>query len=193
MYLDGISDELDAISGAPDAEYRIATYRRKLAEFPAGHAERAEYLTYLADDLTAKGDLEEARETYEAAIADGGKTTLNPRSGMLTVALRSGDEAWITEMLDTLMQLSRKDGLVIGDYGWIGEALEESGRFREALRWFTIPLRDLQPGHVDRLPLICLNGRYRTRRELGMPLDAYDDAHDMWIRLDTQLDEPNEP
>lgn len=189
MHLYGISDELDEISSSTDREYRIAEYRRKIAEFEPGHPERAEYMTYLADDLTARGDLVEARQTYEDAIADGGKTILNPRSGLLTVALVSGDEARITEMLELLMHMSRADVLVIGDYAWIGEALEEAGRMREALRWFTIPLKDMQPGDVDKMPLVCLNGRYRVRRELEMPLDAFDDAHNMWVRLDAMFDE----
>ncbi|WP_456697422.1 hypothetical protein [Aeromicrobium sp. P5_D10] len=187
MHLDGISDELDEISGVPDREYRIREYRRKIAEFGTGHPERAEYLTYLADDLTARGDLKEARQAYEDAIADGGKTILNPRSGLLTVALASGDEGRINEMLELLMHMSRADVLVVGDYAWIAESLEEAGRLREALRWFTIPLRDMQPGDVDKLPVVCLNGRYRVRRELGMPVDAYDDAHNMWVRLDSSF------
>lgn len=188
MFKDEIGDELDAISSIPDRNARIAEYRRKLEEFADGHPQRAEYLTYLADDLTDLGDLVAARQAYEDSIVDGGSTILNPRSGLLRLALKEGDEAVIADSLDLLMKMSRADQLVIGDYAWIAEALEEAGRMREALRWFTIPLRDMQPGDIDKMPLVCLNGRYRVRRALRLPLDAYDDAHTVWSRLDSTFD-----
>lgn len=188
MFMDEIGDELEAISSMTDRNARIAEYRRKLEEFAGGHPQRAEYLTYLADDLTDLGDLVTARQTYEDSITDGGSTILNPRGGLLRVALKSGDEVRVAEMLTLLMKMSRADELVIGDYAWIGEALEEAGRLREALRWFTIPLRDMQPGDIDNMPLVCLKGRYRVRRALHLPLDAYDDAHAVWSKLDTPFD-----
>ena len=105
---------------------------------------------------------------------------LQPRAGLLAVALARGDDARVDELLAELIALSRAERLVIGDYEWIAESLEDAGRLRAALRWFTIPLRDIQPGDLDLMPPLCLDGRWRVRRALDLPVDAYDEAHDVW-------------
>ena len=58
----------------------------------------------------------------------------------------------------------------------VADALEEVGRLREAMRWFTIGLRDLDP--QQDLPAFeeeyALMGRSRVRRALDLPPDHYD-------------------
>lgn len=180
MDWDELAEEMDTLGAMPDINYRISQYRRRLADFAPGELGRAEFLSYLGDDLKLIGEFDEARQAYDEAIADGGRTVLEPHAGLLAVALAARDEATVTALLGLLMTKSRADELVVGDYEWIAEALEEAGRLREALRWFTIPLRDLQPGELTKLPIVCLNGRWRVRRSLGLPLDAYDDAYGAW-------------
>ncbi len=58
----------------------------------------------------------------------------------------------------------------------IGDVLEASDRLKEAQRWYTIGLRDFDP-EVDEPGFdqnLCLSGRYRVRRLLGLPADGFD-------------------
>lgn len=183
MDWDELGDALEEIGELPDLDVRLGEYRRLLAELPSRQDGHAEVLTVLADDLTSAGELDEAESLYQQAIDDGGRTVLDPRVGLLGVALERGDDARADELLALLLARSRADELVVGDYEWIGEALEEAGRPRAALRWFTIPLRDIQPGDLDRMPVIALNGRWRVRRALDLPVDAYDEAHHVWHEI----------
>ena len=58
----------------------------------------------------------------------------------------------------------------------IADALEEAGRLQQAMRWFTIGLRDLDP--QQDLPAYeeeyALIGRSRVRRALDLLPDHYD-------------------
>jgi tetratricopeptide (TPR) repeat protein len=179
MDWDELGNELEKIAEAPDSRYRVAEYTQILSGFDAGQEGRAEVLACLADELKGHGDLDGAEATYERAIEDGGRTVLSPYAGLLDIALQRGDDQRTDDLLDTLIALSREDALVVGDYEWIAESLEEAGRHRAALRWFTIPLRDIQPGDIDLMPIDCLTGRYRVRRMLELPVDAYDDAYEV--------------
>jgi tetratricopeptide (TPR) repeat protein len=183
MDWDSLQVELDEIATKPEHDERLADYRRLLADLSPGDEGRAEILSCLADELRTDGALDEARTTYQDAIDDGGRTILDPRAGLLAVALTSGDDATADELLATLLTRSRAGDLVVGDHEWIADSLEAAGRLRAALRWFTIPLRDIDPGDVDRMPIMCLDGRWRVRRALDLPVDAYDDAHDMWHQV----------
>ena len=59
----------------------------------------------------------------------------------------------------------------------VADALEENGRLREAMRWFTIGLRDLDPQHdlPEHDEEFALIGRWRVRQALELPPDHYDD------------------
>ena len=179
MDWEALGDELEEIALTPDRAYRLGEYRRLLTVVGPGEEGHAEVLTCLADDLVGEGLLDEARAAYEAAVADGGRTVLDPHGGLLNVALHAGDDALVDELLAVLIAKSRADELVVSDYEWVAGSLEESGRLRTALRWYTIPLRDIQPGAVDLMPVACLEGRWRVRRELDLPVDAYDEAHEL--------------
>ena len=188
MDWEDLADELEGIGLEPNRPNRLREYRSLLAGLAPGEEGYAEVLASLADDLEGEGQLDEARDAYLAAIDDGGRTIMDPHVGLLTVELSAGDDTRVDELLTQLMGKSRTDELDIMDYEWIAESLEEAGRLKQALRWFTIPLRDIQPGAVDLLPIGCLNGRFRVRRALDLPVDAYDDAHDVWHELnDSQL------
>ncbi|OUZ09459.1 hypothetical protein BHE97_10400 [Aeromicrobium sp. PE09-221] len=107
---------------------------------------------------------------------DGGPSELDPRGGLLKAELDLGNEEETDPLLEELKIDARRDALSLTDYEWIAESLELGGRLKEALRWFTIPLREVDPLDVDPAETVCLNGRYRVRRTLGMPMDAYDDV-----------------
>lgn len=184
MDWDDLSELLDDIGSTQDRAYRLDEFRQLLTSFSPGQEGRAEVLTYLADDLLRDGQLDEAQAMYQEAIDDGGRTILEPHVGLLDVALAKGDGSAADQLLQLLIDKSRANQLVVGDYEWIGDSLEEYGRLRDALRWFTIPLADIQPGHVEMMPILSLNGRWRVRRALGLPLDAYDDAYDVWHGMD---------
>lgn len=186
MDWDQLADELEEIGATPDRHYRMGEYRRLLAVLSAGEEGWAEVLTCLADDLTSEGQLDEARAMYEDAIADGGRTVLDPHIGLVSVEIQAGATERVDELLALLLARSRADKLGISEHEWIAETLEEAGRLRESLRWYTIPLRDIQPGDVTMMPIVCLNGRWRVRRALDLPLDAYDDAHEMWHSANDQ-------
>nr|MCW2728070.1 hypothetical protein [Aeromicrobium sp.] len=183
MNWDDLGDELERIGDTSDRAYRLGEYRRLLADLSPGEDGLAEVLTNLGDDLTMDGQLDEAEAAYQQAADDGGRTVLNPHVGLLDVALRRGDDTRADELLALLLTKSRADQLVVGDYEWIGESLEEAGRLRAALRWLTIPLRDIQPGDIDLMPVVCLNGRWRVRRALDLPVDAYDEAREVWHEI----------
>ncbi|MRK01410.1 hypothetical protein GEV27_07725 [Aeromicrobium sp. S22] len=188
MNWDELCDALDEIDSEPQREQRLSEYRRMLATFSPGQEGRAETLSRIADELAADDRLDEARSTYQEVLDDGGRTILSPLAGLLDVALQQQDEARVDELLALLLVRSRADELVVGDYEWIAEALEEAGRLRPALRWFTIPLRDIQPGDLDLMPIVALEGRWRVRRALGLPVDAYDDARDVWHEINDQAE-----
>ena len=180
MDWDELGDALEEIGAVPNRDFRLGEYQRLLTSLAADEEGRAEVLANLGDDLTADGRLDEAEATYQQAVDDGGRTVLNPHIGLLTVALARGDDDRVDDLLALLLTRSRGDGLVVGDYEWIGDALEEAGRLRAALRWFTIPLRDIQPGDIDMMPVGALDGRWRVRRALDLPVDAYDEAREVW-------------
>ncbi|KAA1376045.1 hypothetical protein [Aeromicrobium fastidiosum] len=180
MDWDELGDTLADIASLPNRAARLTEYDQLLATFAPGDEGRAEVLMCRADELVDDDLLDEAEAAYGAAVEDGGRTVLDPHVGLLVVALQREDEARVDELLTRLIALSRADELVLGDYEWIAESLEDAGRLRAALRWFTIPLRDIQPGDLDLMPPLCLDGRFRVRRALGLPVDAYDEAHDVW-------------
>lgn len=189
MDLEDFDDELDSIllSGTPSE--RIDILRRRLEDFQPGEIGRATFLTSLAGELNLTGDYAGARETGLAAIEDGGPTDLDPRCGMLMNELQAGDDARADELLAELLLRVRAGVIGPIECEWIAGSLEEAGRLRQAMRWYTIPLLDIHPDDVEDFDVAALNGRYRVRRELGLPLDTYDNAHNEWLALSDELDQ----
>ena len=188
MDWDELGETIDGITALAGRPARLAAYEKLLDAIGPGQEGHAEVLACMADDLVDDGRLDDAEAAYRGAIDDGGRTVLEPRAGLLAVALARGDDSRVDELLAELIALSRAERLVIGDYEWIAESLEDAGRLRAALRWFTIPLRDIQPGDLDLMPPLCLDGRWRVRRALDLPVDAYDEAHDVWHEVNAAQD-----
>lgn len=176
-------DEVDAIQDVRDLDSRIAALQQRAGELAIGEDGRAAFLAALASELQLKGDVDQARATYLAAIDDGGPTVLELRCGLLSVELESGSEDRVKQLLSELLALSRADMLVEVEYEWIADSLEYADRLREAMRWYTIPMRDIDAEDIDLLPIGLLHGRWRVRRELGLPPDAYDEARELLMSL----------
>jgi tetratricopeptide (TPR) repeat protein len=187
MDFDEASDEIDEIQQTLGLAARIDAFRRRSDELEVGEDGRAEFLACLAGELELNGDVDDARAAYLEAINDGGPTELEPRCGLLSIELTAGHDDRVTELLRELLAMARAQGLSDTEHHWVGESLEAAGRFREAMRWFTIPLRDIDPDDIEALPIALVHGRWRVRRELGLPQDAYDEARDLWMRLNNRV------
>ena len=82
-----------------------------------------------------------------------------------------GDEA------EPLLQELRRRGPRLPDEALerVADALEEVGRLREAMRWFTIGLRDLDRSRTFRLRGgVRAHGPLARARALDLPPDHYD-------------------
>lgn len=179
-----ISDEIDDIIFRMAPPQRIVRLRERIAELAPGDEGRAAFLVTLAGELNLVGDLDGARDASLAAIDDGGPTTLDPRCGLLMNELHAGDQGRADEILAEMLARVRAGQLGVTECEWVAGSLEEAERLKDAHRWYTIPLRDIDPDDIDELPSHSLHGRYRVRRKLGLPLDAYDEARDLLKRLD---------
>ncbi|HET8603642.1 MAG TPA: hypothetical protein VFM09_06915, partial [Marmoricola sp.] len=122
------------------------------------------------------GERDAAAEVFGEASADGGATMLHPETNLLWVDLERGDEATVEARLRALLALVRSGDLGAASCSHVAGLLEERGRGRQALRWFTIPLRDLDPEEADGVDEVCITGRARVRRELGLPADRWDEV-----------------
>jgi len=141
-----------------------------------GEAGRAAFLNVRGDFLAMADRFDEARTAYREALDDGGPTILHPYIGLLSIALKTRDEPAHEAIHDALLRLSREDALNDPSYEAAGETLELAGHPRQALRWYNLALRDLDPDDIDALPIGALNGRERVRRTLGLPRDRFDEA-----------------
>ncbi|MGZ6734645.1 MAG: hypothetical protein ACXVDH_08365 [Nocardioides sp.] len=179
---------LDAWQFDLSGQERIDAFGNHAATMAPGVSGRAELLTLQAQFLAQAGQLEESRTVFAAALEDGGWTTLHPKIGLLEIALTLGEEASADELLADLLQLYREEQLMPDACVEVGEALEEAGRLKQAHRWFTMPLREIDPEELEDGDFLLLAGRYRVRRALGLPMDAFDEETDA-MREDAEDDE----
>jgi len=170
---------LDAWQFDLSGQERIDAFGNHAATMAPGVSGRAELLTLQAEFLAQAGQLEESRTVFAAALADGGWTTLHPKIGLLEIALKLGEEASADELLADLLKLYREEQLMPDACVEVGEALEEAGRLKQAHRWFTMPLREIDPEELEDGDFLLLAGRYRVRRALGLPMDAFDEETDV--------------
>ncbi|KAA1376038.1 hypothetical protein [Aeromicrobium fastidiosum] len=189
MELEDFADEIEVICMTGTPSERVEVLRRRLDDFTPGEIGRAEFLTALAGELNLVEDHDGARQASLAAIEDGGPTELDPRCGLLMNDLDAGEHERADEVLKDLLGRARTGALGSVECEWIAGSLEKAGRLRQALRWFTLPLLDVHPADVEDVDLPALHGRYRVRRELGLPLDMYDHARDEWLALEKELEE----
>lgn len=139
-----------------------------------GSPGRAAWLTCAGESWELAGDLSRARTCFEEAVDDGGGSYIDPRAELAAVLLEGGD----TQRADDLLTELRRD-VEAGRGGefvpaTVGEALELHGRLEEALTWFNAGLTGAVAEQTGDLDIVCLNGRFRVRRALGLPYDNHD-------------------
>lgn len=173
--LDDILDDIDDIelSGRED---RADVLRERADRHPVGSEARCAYLTILGEHLQMQERYAEARAAFEEVLDSGHRTYHHPLVSLLDLALETGRTDEADALLARLLELSRRGDLDAGDHEMIGESLELHGRPEAAHRWFTIPLRDVDPDDLDALDIGCVHGRFRVRRVLDLPPDPYDRA-----------------
>ncbi len=175
--LDDVDDDLEELEFSLSGQARLDAVRARAEAMPVGEPGRAEYLTSLAEFLAMEDRLDDAEAVYREALDDGGPTLLHPLGGLMSVSLQRADDTAVNELNSRLWQLARADQLSDSDYESVADVLEFHGRLREAMRWYTVPLRHLDPEEdIDLMPIVASNGRERVRKALGLPPDRYDEA-----------------
>lgn len=143
-----------------------------------GEHGRASFLLAAGEHFQMRGDYDAARRCFERALDDGGETGTDPLANLLDLALETGDESTAEDLAKQLRALVRQDAVGPATCHFVGEAYEQHGRLREAMRWFTIPLAHVEPDEAEDVDYLCLVGRLRVRQELGLVEDRYDVAAD---------------
>jgi hypothetical protein len=157
----------------PDDAY-LARVLAWADEMEIGDPGRAELLD-AAGHAVFDEDPQRALELHQRAFDDGGPTTIDVFSGILESLLALGRDGEADELLRDLRTRPEEKRAEL-DESAIGEVLELADRLTEALRWYNIGLRHLEPelDAPDYVEGMCLVGRFRVRRALGRGLDSYD-------------------
>lgn len=158
----------------PPEQYR-AQLRAHVDRMEVGQPGRAELLACLASDAGIPPS-EESLALARAAVEDGGPTTIDPRVEVLRLLLALGRDEEATELTGELVRARPRDDVEVGLHAAAGEALEMADRTREAHRCYTVGLKHFDPDSddPDLDEDLCLSGRYRVRRQLGLGPDAFD-------------------
>jgi hypothetical protein len=151
-----------------------ATVRKQIDSLAPGAPGRAQLLYSLGSQCLRLEDRDGALVWFERAAEEPGEVIIDPRRGTLQGLLEDGRN----EEADALERELRRSSAA-GDYrGFFHEpiavTLEMNGRQKAALRWFSIGVLALDPDDPTAEEIGCLNGRYRIRRSLDLPMDQLD-------------------
>lgn len=172
--LDSLADEVDDLAmQLPETELAQLLEQRAHGLEP-GAPKRAAWLSHAGERWEMADDLVRARACYEEAVRDRGPAWIDPRASLVSVLLDLDDPA-ATPLLDELRRDLGTGALRGPVHEYVGEALELHDFLEEALRWFNSGLTQVAREDQGEVDLGCLNGRYRVRRQLGMPKDRYDE------------------
>lgn len=171
-----VEDLIDDIEENLDGhEEKIAALERLLADVEHGSRSWIELTVTLAEHRGMLGQHETAIGLFEDVRDADVPTEPSIEAYLLVAHLAAGHDDAAAELERELRARSRHTDLG-EDYHWVGEAYEEAGRLKEALRWFTMANRDIDPEDLDELEPWALYGRRRVRQALDLPPDAYDEA-----------------
>lgn len=171
---DAVWDEIDEIeTGEGDSRSKAEALEARAASAPAGSERWAELLLVASGHRLMLGEHETAIRHLEQVRDSGVQSQPSVEAHLVDAYLEAGREEDFVATEKALRRRSAETYLG-DDYTFVGEALEEAGRLREAHRWFTLANREVDPDELDTLDVMALNGRYRVRRALGLPEDAYD-------------------
>lgn len=140
-----------------------------------GEPSRAEVLARAGEQWQLAGDPHRAVTLYRQAIADGGRTGVDPRAS-LADALFEADEAG--EAREVLAALRAEPRLSPATCLTAAETLMAQGDLRATADWATEGVRVARGGQsgpegVELLGQL-LRLRFRCRSDLGLPEDDYD-------------------
>jgi hypothetical protein len=171
MTEDELFDLLTSIEEMVPVADKPARLEVEAGRLEEGEHGRAQLLQAAGEHWQMRKDFSEARRCYEEAMADDGHTAVDIWASFLSLALDEGDDAEVARRDEELRVAVTLDALDPETCHFVGESYEVHGRLREAMRWFTLPLTWADDEDADDL---CLAGRWRVRRELGLPLDHFD-------------------
>ncbi|MQA93393.1 MAG: tetratricopeptide repeat protein [Streptosporangiales bacterium] len=149
----------------------------RLAEgiLPEGEPSRAEVLARAGEQWQLAGDPARAVQLFRQAIADGGRTGIDPRASLADALFEVGEAA---EARDVLAALRAEPRLSPATCLTAAETLMAQGDLRATQDWATEGVRaahggECGPEGVELLGQL-LRLRFRCRSDLGLPEDDYD-------------------
>ncbi|HSF38081.1 MAG TPA: hypothetical protein VLA70_18285 [Nocardioides sp.] len=172
LSLDEVHDLIDSWVIRREVE-TLGPATELFARMAVGDPGRLDVLQVIADHQALRGNVDGALALLDQA-GPTGEDDADVLQAMRVAYLVEGGR----EEAEPLLQELRRRGPRLRDEAIerVADALEHAGRLREAMRWFTIGLRDLDP-HQD-LPEheeeYALIGRWRVRQALDLPPDHYD-------------------
>lgn len=174
LRLEDVHDLIDSWLIDPAAE-SLGPANELLATMNVGDPGRIDVLQVIAHHQAMRGEIDAALATLDQAGPVSGVDSDVVQASRAAHLIEGGRHAEADPLLRDLR--SRARTLPLDSRLFIAEALEESGRLAEAMRWFSMGLRDLDPqtelpSHEEELALI---GRWRVRRALDLPPDHYDE------------------
>jgi tetratricopeptide (TPR) repeat protein len=173
--VEAIADEVEEAWGRFPPSRLALDFQQRADDLAPGTPGRAAWLVHAGEHWEMAKDFDRARSCYERAMVDGGSAWIDPRASLISLLLNRGDVTRADELMSALRRDIATNGAMGPVHDWVGEALEEYGRLHDALRWYGAGLTYLEREDPDRVPIGCLNGRYRVRRALGLPHDRYDE------------------
>jgi len=195
--LEDLAAEVDDLAiQQPDTDL-ARLLEQRAHDLEPGAPKRAAWLSHAGERWELVGDLARARACYEEAVRDGGAAWIDPRASLVSVLLRLADPA-ADALLDVLRRELASGPLHGPVHEFVGEALELDDRLEEAQRWFSSGLTQVAKDDPEDVDPGCLNGRYRVRRQLGLPRDRYDELceerrHTFADELDREEEEYGAP
>jgi tetratricopeptide (TPR) repeat protein len=174
LSLDEIHDLIDSWEFDPRVD-TLAPASQLLATMAPGDPGRIDVLQVIADHHAMRGEVNAALATLDRAgtTSDEEADVVQAMRVAFLIEAGRGDEA------EAQLQELRRRGprLPAEALERVAETLEDAGRLQEAMRWFTIGLRDLDPRHDLPEPHEedALLGRWRVRKALDLPPDHFDD------------------
>jgi tetratricopeptide (TPR) repeat protein len=172
--LDDLLDEVEELATQMPNEQLARLLEARAHALAPGTPRRAAWLCHAGERWEMEGDFVRAKVCYQEALRDGGETFLDPRADLANAMLELQEPARANELIDELRRDADNGELDELTHERVGEILEMHGRLEEALRWFDEGLALAQRDEPEALDLGCLNGHYRVRRALGLPLDRHD-------------------
>lgn len=169
-------DEIQQLIEFSTSRTKAEEYEAVARDLAVGEYGRAAFLVLSAEHWQMRGDLARARALLiEAGWGHPGELILHPLSTRLSVELAAGDSVAQETVLTSLLERWRAAELTIATCSYVGELLEIDGQLKRSHRWYTLPLTNVDPDdEIEVDEELCILGRARVRRQLGLAEDRFD-------------------